>query len=61
MTASGVAFAQELDNLVERFRKEFDLSYGELVGVLTLKSHLMANEYLGELQDDDDEGGTGQT
>ena len=31
-------FAQELNKLIERFRKEFDLTYSECVGVL----HLMA-------------------
>jgi hypothetical protein len=35
------AFAAELDALVDRFCKEFDLTYAIAVGVLHLKAHLL--------------------
>lgn len=37
-------FADELDRLVERFRAEYDLSYGEVVGALQMKIHLLCVE-----------------
>lgn len=38
------AFSSELDRLVERFRQEFDLTYADIAGVLTLKLHCMCQE-----------------
>lgn len=38
------AFADELDNLVERYRKEFDITYAGVVGALTMKAHLLMSE-----------------
>lgn len=37
-------FTDELDRLVERFRAEYDLTYGEVVGALQMKSHLLCSE-----------------
>ena len=38
------AFARELNNLIERTRKEFDLSYAATIGVLTLATQRLATE-----------------
>jgi len=38
------AFSTDLDSLVERYRREFDLSYAELLGCLQLKLFLMTRE-----------------
>jgi hypothetical protein len=37
-------FANEIDRLVDRFRSEYDLTYAEAVGVLTMKTHLLCAE-----------------
>lgn len=37
-------FANELDNLVDRYRVEYDLSYAAVVGALAMKQHLLCNE-----------------
>ena len=34
-----VAFAREVDALVARFEKEFELSYAAAIGVMQLKIH----------------------
>lgn len=36
--------AEELDRLIDRSRSEYDLSYGETVGVLQMKIHLLCVE-----------------
>lgn len=38
------AFADDLDNLVERYRQEFDMSYAQVVGVLQMKLWLLCDE-----------------
>lgn len=38
------AFAGELDKLIERFAKEFEMTYVQIVGVLELKKHLLCSE-----------------
>ncbi len=38
------AFADQLDRLIDRFRDEWDLEYATVVGVLTMKAHLLMNE-----------------
>lgn len=38
------AFANDIDNLVERYRNEFEISYAQLVGVLQMKIHLLCAE-----------------
>lgn len=43
-------FSDELDRLVERFRAEYDLSYAQMVGVLTIKAHLLVTE---SIEDED--------
>lgn len=37
-------FANEIDNLVNRFRIEYDMSYAAVVGVLQMKIHLLCGE-----------------
>lgn len=37
-------FANEVDNLVERCRKEYEMSYAAVVGVLQMKIHLLCAE-----------------
>lgn len=46
-------FARDVDNLVERYRSEYDLSYASIVGVLQIKVHLMCDEMLNH--DDEEE------
>ena len=36
--------ADELDKLIHRFKLEYDLEYAQVVGVLTMKAHLLMNE-----------------
>lgn len=36
--------ANELDNLIERYRDEYEISYAAVVGVLQIKIHLMCSE-----------------
>lgn len=36
--------SNELDNLVERFRKEYDITYASAIGVLQLKIHSLGQE-----------------
>lgn len=38
------AFADDLDNLIERYRREFDLSYAGVVGALHMKAYIMCKE-----------------
>ena len=45
------AFANDLDNLIDRYEQEFDLTYVEVIGVLHLKTHLMCRD-----AEEDDEG-----
>lgn len=40
------AFANELDNLIERFEKEFELPNVSAVGVMQLKIHAMLDMQL---------------
>ena len=49
------SFGNELDKLVERYRSEFDLPYGAVVGTLTVKATLLTLE---SVEDQDDEGDT---
>lgn len=36
--------ANEVDNLIDRFRAEYDMTYASVVGVLQMKIHLLCNE-----------------
>ncbi len=36
--------ADELDNLVERYRKEYDMTYASVVGVLQIQIHMLCSE-----------------
>jgi len=56
------AFANDLDNLVDRYEQEFDLTYVEVIGVLHLKTHLLCrdaeeDDAEDELVDDEEETG----
>jgi len=46
------AFADAIDNLVENYRSEFDMTYAAAVGVLQMKIHLLCEE-AGERSDED--------
>lgn len=37
-------FADDLDNLVDRYRNEYDISYAAIVGTLHMKAHLLCDE-----------------
>lgn len=37
-------FSEELDKLIDRFRKEYEISYASVVGSLTIKIHLLCTE-----------------
>ncbi len=37
-------FANDVDNLVERYRSEYEMSYAVAVGVLQMKIHLLCDE-----------------
>ncbi len=39
-----VAFADDLDRLIRRYRLEFDLSYAEAVGVLQMRTFSLLKE-----------------
>ena len=49
-------FADELDNLVDRFRTEWDLPYAAIVGTLNMKAHLIMTEASERDPDDTDKG-----
>ena len=49
-----IAFAADLDALVERYRDEFDLTYAAAVGVLQIKTFLLCQEAAESKQQDDD-------
>lgn len=38
------AFADDLNKLIDRYRFEFDLTYAQMVGLLTITSHNLLNE-----------------
>lgn len=38
------AFAEEIDRLVDRYRKEFDLSYASVIGVFFMKAQILCSE-----------------
>ena len=38
------AFADDLDNLVNRYADEFDMTYAAVVGVLCMKINIMCHE-----------------
>jgi hypothetical protein len=40
------AFSNDIDALINRYASEFDLSYGEVIGVLFIKSHELSAEVL---------------
>ncbi len=37
-------FGDEIDKLVDRFRREYDITYAAVVGTLFMKAHLICNE-----------------
>lgn len=48
------AFADELDNLVERYRSEFDITFAQVVGVLHMKAFLLCEEASNRDPDEDE-------
>lgn len=47
------AFANDLDNLIERYEQEFDLTYVEVIGVLHLKTHLICVDAVADDEEDE--------
>lgn len=45
-------FENDLDALVERYRKEFDMTYAAMVGSLQLKIHDLCDEALRQAEGD---------
>ena len=39
-----IHLSDDLDKLVERYSLEYDISYASVVGVLTMKCHLLMNQ-----------------
>ncbi len=39
-----IHFSDDVDNLVRRYREEYDCTYAVIVGVLQMKSHLLCAE-----------------
>jgi hypothetical protein len=39
-----VAFADDVDKLIDRYRDEFDMTYAAVVGVLFMKAQLLCRE-----------------
>lgn len=37
-------FANDIDNIVDRYRAEYDMSYAAVVGVFQMKIHLLCAE-----------------
>jgi len=42
------AFGHELDNLVDRFRSEFEMTYAAIIGTLIMKANLLTSESVEE-------------
>lgn len=47
-----VAFSNDVDRLVDRYRDEFDMTYAAAVGVLFMKAQLLCEEAVDEGDDD---------
>ena len=52
-------FEEQLENLVNKYRGY--LSYGELIGTLTIQAHALADEANNDEDDDDDNDDTPET
>ena len=39
-----IHFSDELDRLVSRFRKEYDMSYASLIGIMFARAFLLVEE-----------------
>ncbi len=46
------AFAKDVQNIIDRYRQEFDLSYASAIGVLAIIEHEMATESLNSSDDE---------
>lgn len=51
-----VHLADDLDRLVERYRKEYSLTYASVIGALMMKVHLLCMEDTQMVGDDDEDG-----
>lgn len=49
------AFSNDLFNLIDRYRSEFELPLASVVGTLELASHHLLREAIDNAEDDDDE------
>lgn len=49
------AFSIDIGKVIDRYRREFDLSYAAAVGTLMIHAHRLMDEGQRSLEDDDDE------
>lgn len=49
------AFSIDIGKVIDRYRREFDLSYAAAVGTLMIHVHRLMNEGQRSLEDDDEE------
>jgi len=48
-------FADVIEKQIDYFRKEFDLTYYEAIGVLTFMAHKLSDEVFNAANEDEDE------
>ena len=52
------AFGQDLDNLIHRYKHEFDLSYNQMVGALEFQKARLIQQAFDYYKDDEQENQT---
>jgi hypothetical protein len=50
-----VHFAKEIENVIDRFREEYDLTLCDMIGALALCSHDLCNEAFENAPDEEDD------
>ena len=50
-----IAFSNDLDALVNRYRVEFDMTYAAVIGVLHMRAHTLCAEAEGMYDPEDEE------
>lgn len=48
--------ANDLDRLIDRYRKEYDMTYASVIGVLHMKIYLLSAEAADRMGEDDTDG-----
>jgi hypothetical protein len=54
-TEQAAALGADIDRLINRYRREFDLCYASAMGVLFYKAHILATQCLQNPYDQDDD------